>query len=256
MKDNFSAHSEAYARFRPIYPPGLVAWLCKLPPKRNTLWDCATGNGQLALALAPYFEQVLATDISKNQLANALQLPNVTYSVQAAEQTDIETGSVDMITVAQAIHWFNFEHFYAEVRRVAKENAVLAVVGYGLIRINDRLNTLIDTFYKETTGPYWDAERRYIDEAYRSIPFPFEEIQAPEFRMCFRWNVQQLLGYLETWSAVQHYKHAKQEDPMLHIRNALLAAWGENILLDVEFPLFLRVGRVGGEEGRGMRMEG
>lgn len=244
MKDNFSAHSEAYARFRPVYPTGLVSWLCKLAPRRHTLWDCATGNGQLALALAPHFERVLATDISKNQLATALQHPNVTYSVQAAERTDIEAGSVDMITVAQAIHWFSFEHFYAEVRRVAKDDAMLAVVGYGLIRINDRLNTRIDTFYKEITGPYWDAERRYIDEAYRSIPFPFEEIQVPEFRMHFRWSVQQLLGYLETWSAVQHYKRIKQQDPMLHIRDALRAAWGENILLDVEFPLFLRVGRV------------
>ncbi|MGQ3133668.1 MAG: class I SAM-dependent methyltransferase [Flavobacteriales bacterium] len=244
MKDNFSGHAAAYARFRPAYPPELIAFLRDLATHPATLWDCGTGNGQLAAALAPYFGRVLATDISENQLKNALQLPNIHYSRQAAESTDFDAQSVDMITVAQAIHWFDFDRFYAEVRRVARPGALLVLAGYGLIRITPALNAVIDEFYTGTVGPFWDPERHYIDEAYETVPFPFEEKEVPPFRMRFRWTIEQLLGYLDTWSAVQHYKRANEADPLLLIREPLRAAWGNAEYLEVEFPVFVRVGAI------------
>lgn len=181
MKDNFSAQASAYARFRPTYPPELIAELVALAPARQAAWDCATGNGQVAYALAEYFEEVLATDISAKQLAQARQHPRIQYQLEPAEKCSAPDQSFDLIVVAQAIHWFDFEGFYAEVRRVLRPGGVLALVGYGVFSTeNAALNAVIDHFYREITGPYWDPERRHIDEEYRTILFPFEQITMPD----------------------------------------------------------------------------
>lgn len=244
MKDNFSAQSAGYARFRPGYPPALIEYLAACAPGRIHAWDCGTGNGQVAVLLAEHFEQVYATDISEKQLAEAPQHPKIRYAVEAAEQCSAPAHSFDLIVVAQAIHWFDFDRFYAVVRRVLTPGGVLAVIGYGLFETGDAaVDALIRQFYTEIVGPYWDPERRYIDEAYRTIPFPFREMDLPPFTMNYRWSVAELLGYLGTWSAVQHYRRAKGQDPVEWIAEPLRQNWGTDQEHDIRFPLLCRAGQ-------------
>ena len=243
MKDNFSSQAGAYARFRPQYPPELIAELVALAPARQAAWDCATGNGQVAYALAEHFEQVLATDISAKQLALAKTHPRIQYREEPAENCSASDHSFDLIVVAQAIHWFDFERFYAEVRRVLRPGGVLALVGYRMFRTeNSALDAAIDHFYEHITGPYWDPERRYIDEEYRTIPFPFERIDLPEFALECRWTFEELIGYLSSWSAVQHYLRDTGENPIDLIEQDLRRAWGVGERLELQFPILLRVG--------------
>jgi len=244
MKDNFSQQSAQYAQFRPVYPPALYDFILSLTPGRHRAWDCATGNGQVAAVLADHFGEVRATDISAQQLEHAIRKPNIRYAVGAAESTDFPDQYFDLITVAQAAHWFDFERFYAEVRRVLAPGGLLVLWGYGLLRTeNPAVDTQLDRFYSEVVGPYWDAERRHVDEAYRSMPFPFAEIGAPEFRMPYRWTRAHFLGYLGTWSAVQHYRKARGEDPVALFTPEIAAVWPEDKELDIWFPVFVRLGR-------------
>lgn len=179
MKDNFSTQSADYAIYRPTYPQALYDYLFDMVKNKETAWDCATGNGQVARVLAQHFDAVYATDISENQLKNALKLPNITYKVEPAEQISVENNSFDLITVAQAIHWFNFEAFYGEVKRTLKPDGLFAVIGYGLMVIDKKVDAAVHKLYEDILGKYWDSERRYIEEGYKTIPFPFEEIIAP-----------------------------------------------------------------------------
>ncbi len=245
MKDNFSVQAAAYARFRPTYPLELIKCLASLPPAKQAAWDCGTGNGQVAVQLANYFDQVFATDISEKQLREAPAHARIRYAVEPGERCSAPDGAFDLIVVAQAIHWFDFDRFYAEVRRVSSPGAVLAVVGYGLFQTDSSAVTeLIRRFYTEIVGPYWDPERRYLDEAYRTIPFPFEEIGTPEFSMQYRWSMDDLLGYLGTWSAVQHYQRQKAADPVELIEAELRRAQGDRLEIAIRFPLLLRVGKL------------
>ncbi|MGE8561831.1 MAG: class I SAM-dependent methyltransferase [Acinetobacter sp.] len=240
MKDLFSDQSLRYKQARPNYSLQIVEEILKHVPERHFAWDCGAGSGQFTQLLAPYFDHVVATDISEAQLQQAPYLENVSYQVQAAEQTSIAAYSIDLVTVAQAIHWFDFEKFYKEVKRVLKPQGVFAAVGYGLIQVQDAaINTLVQQLYFETLNGYWDAERRYIDELYQTIPFPFQEKPVPELHLEYQWTAQQLLSYLSTWSALKHYQDKNDDDPLQSISNALKAA-PEN--LDVTFPVLLRVG--------------
>ena len=243
MKDNFSTASDQYAQYRPTYPDAFFSYLRTLIPHPKTAWDCGTGNGQVAVTLASIFETVCATDISAPQIAHAPKLPNIHYAVQAAEQTNFPENHFDLIIVAQAIHWFDFERFYTEVNRTAKHEALLVVMGYGLLKIAPEIDTLITSFYKEVIGPYWDAERRYIDEMYQTIPFPFEEIAAPNFSNTSEWTCEHLLGYLSTWSAVKHYTRIHGFNPVDALAADLKKAFG-NQVRQVDFPLLLRIGKV------------
>ena len=240
MKDLFSDQSLHYKQARPNYSLQIVQEILKHVPERHFAWDCGAGSGQFTQLLAPYFDHVMATDISEAQLQQAPYLENVSYQVQAAEQTSIAAQSIDLVTVAQAIHWFNFEGFYKEVKRVLKPQGIFAALGYGLIQVQDAaINTLLQQLYFETLNGYWDAERRYIDELYQTIPFPFQEKPVPELHLEYQWTAQQLLSYLSTWSALKHYQDKNDDDPLQSISNALKAA-PEN--LDVTFPVLLRVG--------------
>lgn len=244
MKDNFSTQAALYARFRPSYPPELIDYLAGLAPNRQAAWDCGTGNGQVAILLADHFDEIHATDISEKQLREAPEHPRVRYALEPAETCSAPDAAFDLIVVAQAIHWFQFERFYAEVRRVLKPGGLLAVVGYGLFHTDSpEVNTVIRRFYTGIVGPYWDAERRYIDEEYRTIPFPFDERPAPEFAMLYRWPLAALTGYLNTWSAVQHYRRQHGQDPVALIEADLARAWGEAEEREFRFPLLLRIGR-------------
>ncbi len=245
MKDLFSKQAAEYSAFRPLYPQPLYDYLLRLVPSLGAAWDCGTGNGQVAAVLADHFGQVFATDISQQQLSRAVQKRNIIYSLQAAEQTDFAASQFDLITVAQAIHWFRFEDFYREVRRTLKPEGILAVLGYGLIKVDGPLDGVIRHFYSGKIGKYWDDERRYIDENYRTIPFPFEEMETPTFTIEVEWSIDQLAGYLSTWSAVQHYVKLNETNPVDEIRNDLTQAWGGETKRNFRFPVLLRVSAVG-----------
>lgn len=244
-KDNFSEQSKLYKKFRPVYPRAFYDDLLELVPVKNYCWDCGTGNGQVAQALAPYFQEIQATDISANQLEQAPSLPNVHYSLQRAEQTNFPQNHFDLITVAQAAHWFQLEAFYTEVRRVMADQGVLAIWGYGLLRIAPEIDAIIDSFYQDTIGPYWDPERRHIDRAYASLGFPFEEItlnkpHAIETQM----DLEGFMGYLSSWSSVRHYIHKNGEDPLIPLQLLLEKYWEKKERKTVRFPLFTKIARI------------
>jgi ubiquinone/menaquinone biosynthesis C-methylase UbiE len=242
MKDNFSTGSDQYAKYRPSYPAGFYDLLRKLVKNKLCAWDCGTGNGQVAYELSTYFRKVYATDISQTQLDNALPRVNIEYSVQPAEKTNFPDQFFDVIVVAQAIHWFDFDKFYREVNRTLKEDGFLFVVGYGRFSISPGIDCIINDFYFNVIGSFWDKERRYIDENYKTIPFPFKEVEIPPIAHSYRWSLEHLIGYLETWSAVKHFIKGKEYDPVTHLRASLEKEWGLENTKEVKFPLLLRVG--------------
>ncbi len=245
-KDLFSAQAAGYARYRPTYPKELFEYLASLALQHQAAWDCATGNGQAALALTPYFDKVVATDLSPQQIERAVANPKIEYSVASAETAPFPENSFDLITVAQAYHWFDFEAFAKEVRRVAKPQGLVAVWCYGLAHCEDpEVEALVADFYRDKVGPYWDKERRYVEEGYAAIPFPYPELPARSFSMSLSWNREDLLGYVGTWSSVQHYIKARGGDPAPELAASLKAAWPDEGAKRFDFPLALRVGRAG-----------
>ncbi|HEX2900085.1 MAG TPA: class I SAM-dependent methyltransferase [Bacteroidia bacterium] len=245
MKDLFSADSRGYAAFRPGYPAALLDFVLANTPGRERAWDCGTGNGQLAAELVRYFDRVDGTDISASQLAEAPRIPSLHFSQQPAEKTDLPDGSIDLVTVAQAIHWFDFERFYEEVDRVAAFEARIAVIGYPLFSVNEAVDAVISHFYDKTIHEFWDPERRYLDEEYRTIPFPFEEIPSPKFQSTYEWDFDHLIGYLNTWSAVKNCIRQQGTNPLALIVHDLQSAWGAQEKHAVTFPMLLRLGKIG-----------
>ena len=242
MKDLFSQNSQLYKQARPDYPHSVIHEILKHTPEHSFAWDCGAGSGQFTQLLVPYFEQIVATDLSESQLQSAPYFENVSYQIQIAEQTIFANQSFDLISVAQAIHWFDFEKFYAEVRRTLKVNGLLAVVGYGLLEIQDQqVNTMIQALYYEKLAGCWDAERRYIDEAYQTIPFDFDEITVHNFSMTYLWTAAQLLKYLSTWSAIKNYQDQYAEHALLDLAEYLQDLEQK---FEITFPVFLRLGRV------------
>ncbi len=243
MKDNFSTQSDDYAKFRPVYPQKLIDFLLSLTKTHEACWDCGTGNGQLAVALAETFQKVSATDISQNQLNNATKHANIEYSKQPAEETTFSNQSFDLITVAQAAHWFDHDRFNREVKRLLKPNGAVVLFGYGLVQVDEELNPIIQDFYWKVTKPYWDPERNHIEESYQTIPFPYEEKEVNEnFDIKSEMTLDQLTGYISTWSAVQHYKKANNQDPVQKLKSDLGEIW-KNGKREVTFPVFIRVGK-------------
>jgi hypothetical protein len=244
MKDRFSKQATAYAAFRPTYPKALYEFVVSQVTTKGKAWDCATGNGQVAKDLAPYFKEIHATDLSVDQIKKATPAENIFYSVCPAEKTAFPEDLFDLITVGQAMHWLNFDAFYFEVRRVAKKNAVLAIWGYGLLKINSEIDSIVSDFYVNVIGPYWDEERKHVDRHYESIPFPFEPIHAPEFSFSFSWTISELEGYLNTWSSVQKFIQANEGNPVEGVIQKIKNHWtGEKMV--VTFPLFVKIGRIG-----------
>jgi SAM-dependent methyltransferase len=247
FKDHFSGHADDYTRYRPNYPAELFAWLAQRAPAHALAWDCATGNGQAALGLAAQFDAVIATDASPAQIATAHTHPRVRYAVAPAEDSGIAARSVDLIGVGQSLHWFDFPAFYAEAARVLRPGGVLAAWGYGLMQVSPAVDAAVWRLYEPIVGAYWPPERRYVEEQYRTLPFPLHEIAAPAFVMKADWTLAQLIGYLGTWSAVQRYRKDRGADPLALIADGLASAWGDaEARQRVRWPLFMRVGRFGG----------
>jgi SAM-dependent methyltransferase len=244
FKDHFSGHASAYADARPRYPEALYDWLAAQCPARALACDVGCGNGQASVALAERFEAVIASDPSAAQIANAVRHPRVAYRVEAAEALSVAPASGDLLTVAQALHWFDFEPFFARAREVLKPDGVFAAWSYGVMRITPPVNEVLQRFEHERVGKYWPPERRHVDAAYATIAFPFERIATPAFAMTQVWSAAQALAYLGTWSAVQRHDKATGTSAIDALRPELEAAWGDpETRRTIEWPLLVWVGR-------------
>jgi SAM-dependent methyltransferase len=245
FKDYFSDEARAYAAFRPRYPEGLFAWLADLAPERRLAWDAGTGSGQAAVGLAAHFERVIATDASAAQLANARPHPRVEYRRAVAGESGIAARSVDLVTVAQALHWFDRPRFYAEVRSVLVPRGVIAAWCYRLQRVDPAVDAVAEHLYRDLLGEWWTPDRRLVDEEYRTVEFPFEELTPVRFDLSAVWTLPQVLGYLGTWSAVRRCRAETGRNVVEEIGPALAAAWGDpDRPREVRWPLAMRVGRV------------
>lgn len=245
FKDHFSGLAKTYAESRPRYHADLFAWLAAQCEGRDLAWDCATGSGQAAVHLADHFARVAATDASAAQIAAAAPNPRVSYRAAPAEASGLEAASADLVTVAQALHWFDVERFYAEARRVLKPGGIVAVWCYGVFRAADpAVDAAAQRFYSETVGPYWPPERVLVEQGYTTLPFPFEEIEVPRFEMITDWSLAELAGYLRSWSATGRYIAANEKDPVTALEAELAPLWGDpRRPIRIDWPLSVRAGR-------------
>ncbi len=244
FKDYFSSASESYRKYRPVYPVQLFDYLATLSRENNIAWDCATGSGQAAIALAKHFNHVIATDASEQQIKNTIPAANIDYRIASAEQSALENNSVDLITVAQALHWFNLNSFFSETRRILKTDGLLAVWSYNLFQIEANIDRTIERLYSNTLSGFWPAERKMVENAYQDIEFPFEVEHNTSFKMTSIWNFDQLIGYLNTWSAVKAYTHEKKLNPVLEFTDELLSMWGSrHDKKQIIWPLTVIIGR-------------
>lgn len=244
FKDLFSQQSSDYAKFRPTYPPELFQYLSTLNAHRACAWDCGTGNGQAAVELARYFKKVIATDPSEKQLNQAIEKSNIEYRVGTAENSGIEAGTIDLITVAQAFHWFNHEQFFQEISRVMNGKGILAIWCYGLAKVSPKIDAVVLKLYEDVLGPYWEKERKFVDEGYSKIKVPFEELVVPTFRMQKAWNLDHMIGYLQTWSAIQPYIKKNNRNPLEDFADEFVKVWGLKDVHILTWNLSLRVFRI------------
>lgn len=242
MGDHFSKQAADYSRYRPEYPSALYEALLPMVENRSAAWDCGTGNGQVARVLATHFAHVYATDLSAAQLEQAKAPANVAFSLATAEQSGLAENSVDLITVGQAIHWFDFDAFWQECRRVAKPNAVLAFWTYGLARAG-LPNDFERYYHSEKVGDYWPPGREHVDCLYESIQPPFECLLNKQLSLNLEWGVEHFLGYLSSWSATQKYREKKGNDPVAEVRPELSEIWGEGNR-QITWPLALKLYRI------------
>jgi SAM-dependent methyltransferase len=248
--DHFSEHAADYARYRPTYPDALFETVTSYCPSLNLVWDCGTGNGQAAVRLAEWANHVVATDASAEQIRAATPHPRVEYRVEPAGVVSLDDGSVDLVTVAQALHWFDLDAFYAEVRRVLRPRGVIAAWTYTLFAVAPGeagagdINTVLQRYYDDVVGAYWPPERRHIEQGYQSLPFPFKEWDVPDLKITTDWTLDDVVGYLRTWSASQRYRADRQADPVAEIDEALSAAWGApHRERTLRWPVPIRIGR-------------
>jgi len=242
FKDHFSAHASDYQSFRPGYPGELFRFLATLPNENQLAWDCATGNGQAANLLSEYFRTVVATDASTQQVQNAANPEHIIYRVEPAEHSSLDSQSVDLITVAQALHWFDLDAFSTEVDRVLKPGGVLAAWTYNLVTISDDIDPLIYHLYADILGDYWSFERSQVENGYADITLPLISIEAPAFSMQCHWQLPQLLGYLSTWSALKCYQQENKSNPLKDLDAQFHDAWKQStISRPVNWPLTLKL---------------
>jgi SAM-dependent methyltransferase len=243
---HFEQSPADYKRHRPTYPAALFRHLASLAPAHDVAWDCGTGNGQAALALAGTFRRVIASDASARQLAEATPHARVAYRVAPAEASGLDRDSVDLVTVAQALHWFDLARFYPEVERVVRPGGVLAAWCYTLVRVTPDVDRVIERFYGDVVGPYWPKQRAHVESAYRDLPFPFPPLPSPPaLAMALEWRLDDLLGYVRTWSPVKIFAAERRYDPVRDLAPRLEAAWGRReTRRTVRWPLHFRIGRV------------
>jgi SAM-dependent methyltransferase len=244
FKDHFTRSAVQYSRYRPRYPETLFRFLSSVCHGHEAAWDCATGSGQAAVGIAPYFERVIATDASERQIRNAESAMNVAYMVSLAEESPLASASMDLAMVAQAAHWFNLDRFYSEARGIVKPGGIIAVWAYSLLRIEPSVDHVVDVLYSDILGNHWPSERKLIDDHFVSVYFPFNEIDAPVFQMEAFWDLDHLIGYLGTWSAVNRYKDVSGSDPLSLVYPELSRAWRDAAgRKRVVWPIHMRIGK-------------
>lgn len=244
----FSKQSDQYAENRPRYPKEIFEYLAGVCAERGTAWDCGCGNGQASLQLSKLFSTVMATDVSESQINNALEMPNVVFKCEPSESTSIEDSSVDLVVVAQALHWFDFDRFFTEVGRVCKSDGVFSAVTYNLCRVNDAVDRVMDDLYWGTLKGYWPERRKYVDSAYSDIHFPFNMLPVKVFDMKLNWPVEQFIAYLKTWSGVKAYEEQNSVNPVDEIEKEIINAWAADDVLSVNWPVTVVAGRINVED--------
>jgi ubiquinone/menaquinone biosynthesis C-methylase UbiE len=240
----FSTQAASYAKYRPTYPQELYEFIFSHVQHRETAWDCGTGNGQAAAVLAGYFQKVIGSDISTKQLDFAIKKPNIEYVNCSAEQTPFADNSFDLITVAQAYHWFDFSAFKKEVTRVGRPGSLLAIWTYGHVQVNEEIDQIMRHFHDVVVGRYWDERRKYVVEGLINIPFDYPEIHTPSFQIFAEWKRSDIAGYLDSWSAVQTFIRATGKNPVPELIENLKEYWNNDVVKSVKFPLTLRLGKV------------
>jgi len=244
-KDLFSKQSDLYARYRPTYPKELYEYILSFVKEKNTAWDCATGNGQAAVVLAGHFKKVIATDISAAQIEKAIKKENIEYSVCAAESTPFADNTFDLVTVAQAYHWIKWEEFRKEATRVCKPEAIMAIWTYNRNKLGDKkIDDAVYSFYENITKPYWDYERKYVDELYETVEFDYELLPVKQFETILNWQREDMIGYISSWSAIQKYIKVNGHSPIPVIKEEINKLWPEGEVKKVSFPIYLKLGRV------------
>ncbi|MGH8198376.1 MAG: class I SAM-dependent methyltransferase [Steroidobacteraceae bacterium] len=242
FKDHFSGQADAYQRHRPDYPPALFDWLAAEAPALGLAVDVATGNGQAAIGLARHFDKVIATEPSAAQLRGARADPRVEYRRESGEAISVETGSADLVVVAQAAHWLDWQRFTAEAERILRPAGLLAIWCYGRSEVAADIDRLVDDFSRDVVGPCWPRERRHVEEGYRNLTPPFPPIEAPALALRADWDAGAMLDYLDTWSAVRRHRARTGRDPLALLAAPLAAAWGRRSR-PVRWPLSIRAGR-------------
>jgi SAM-dependent methyltransferase len=242
FKDHFSGQAVAYGKYRPRYPRELFAWLAANAPSRDLAVDVATGNGQAAIALSEFFHEIVATDASAAQLEAAQPNPRIRYRCEPAELLSLRDASADLVVVAQAAHWFDWPAFQGEARRVLRPGGLLAIWSYGNCESGPEVDRLLEDFSRNVVGPYWPRERRHVEEAYRDLPLPFAGVAVPNFEMQVDWDIESVLGYVGTWSAVQRYRQRNGRDPLALLIPPLTHAWGSGKRY-LQWPLVIKAGR-------------
>lgn len=244
FKDHFSGHAATYAHARPLYPDALFDWLAAQCETRTQAWDAGCGNGQASVALAARFEAVHASDPSAAQIGSALAHTRVRYAVEPGEHCSLGDHSADLITVAQAYHWFDAPRFCAEATRVGKPGAVVAVWSYAESRVDAAVDKVFDELHYDRLDAYWPPEREHVINRYRDLPFPFAPIDAPAFEMRCEWTLANYLAYLRSWSASERYRKETGRDAVAQVSRAMAQAWGDpEASRTVSWPLTLKAGR-------------
>ena len=242
--DHFSPVASTYALFRPTYPPDLFRWIATTAPARHVAWDCAAGSGQATLALAEWFDQVVATDASAALLAEAAPHPRVTWREATAEASGLDAASVDALTIAQGLHWFDLERFWPEVRRVVRPGGLVAAWTYGTHEVGDAaVDAAVERFSEQVVGAFWPSERRHVDARYATLSFPFERVVAPSFTMRATWTLGQMVGYMRSWSATRRFVEVREHDPVIALEVELADVWGDGAR-EVRWPLTVLAGIV------------
>lgn len=242
---DFSPLAKKYAQSRPTYPAELFSYLASLVDRRNLAWDCATGNGQAALELVKHFQRVIATDVSVEQIHHATQHPQIEYRVATSEQSGLDDRSVDLVTVAAAIHWFDLDRFYSEVQRVVRSGGLVAAWSYHVGFMEPPFDRIFERFYFEILAPYFAPGARLVDERYETITLPGESLDAGDFSMRAAWNLDQMLAFIESWSGTQRYIKERGQDPVALIAEELEQIWGERERVhNLRWPLYIRISRL------------
>jgi len=245
FKDYFSTQAKEYSIYRPKYPPELFSYLSSLVNEHETAWDCATGNGQAAIGLEPYFSRIIATDASSSQIEHAELHPKIEYHTASAENSGLETDSADLITVATAIHWFDTDRFYPEAKRIAKNGGVLAVWTYAENTISPEIDNISRKFSEVILGEFWPEENKKAWNFRNLITLPFEPINVPEFEFSVEWDLKGYLSFLNTWSATQNYIKSNGKSPLDLVYDEYLEAWGnKEHKRSVKMKIWLKAGRI------------